>query len=323
MFKKTVCLLVLLLFFSVFSMNLVGAWPDQEITIVVPYGAGGGTDMSIRFVQPTLQDILGVPIVVDNIPGGGSLIGTEEYMLNYPDDGSALLGQIQPYVSTVALRGTHFKVDDVIYLMNIYGSPQALYVRKESKIINMEDLVDVLKAENPTYGTIPASFSDIAPPLLAEVVGGSTRTVPYDSGADIRAAVLGGHVDFAAQTLHATAASLGDDVRFLALFADERDEHYPEIPTVNEELIRLGYEGNIPELSNIYFLAVKRNVMENHPDRFEILVNAVKKAIEDPELAKRMEKAGMHPVLMGPDEVKKAVYDLHEVVQQFKERFVD
>ena len=297
-------------------------WPEETIRIVVPYNPGGGVDRMARTVAPYLQDELGVPIVVENRPGGGGIVGTESY-LGEPADGSMILHQLDPYISSGILRGGDFDYEDFSFLANFFGSPQTIFVRDDSPFETLEELMEGMQEEDLSFSYIPGSFMLLGPILLGELVDIEPRGIPYDGGGPCRTALVAGDVDFVCSDIYATMAAIGEDSTALAAFAEERDDMFLEVPTVNEELEAMGIDEQLPPLANNYYGMINRDVKENYPERYEILVEAYRNAFQNPELLEQLEKMEMYPNFMAPDEIEAVSLEVNEVIQQYREYWVD
>ncbi|GAK14688.1 tripartite tricarboxylate transporter substrate-binding protein [Geomicrobium sp. JCM 19039] len=198
-------------------------WPEEEITMVVPFPTGGTADRQARALASAMEDDLGVRILVDNREGGASAIGATSHFQQDPDDGTHFIYNSHPHFEATILRGAAYDFDDFDYMGIIHESPIAIWVPADSDYETLEDLIIDIE-QNPntlSYSMISSSWSDTSIKILMNELGLDARDIPYDGGAEIRTALLGGEVDFMASDIEGTIAGGGDDLRALAVFADE------------------------------------------------------------------------------------------------------
>ncbi|MCG8402276.1 MAG: tripartite tricarboxylate transporter substrate binding protein [Firmicutes bacterium] len=335
--KKNVILTVLVVFLLGLTTSLCGCgsqpaqegtdgkeevWPKDTITLVVPYNAGGGVDRLARAVAPFLKEELGVPVIVENKPGGGGIVGTEAF-LKETADGSMILHQLQPYVTSGDLRGASFSVNDFAFFANMFGSAQAIFVKSDSPYQNLSDLLDAMTQKRLTFSYIPGSFMLLGPVMLGELVNTEPVGVPYDGGGPSRMALISGEVDFLCSDLYSTKSATGGDTRVLAIFDNERDELFPDYPTVNEELKAIGIDAELPQLGNMYFSVASKELSEKYPDRYEKIVQAYENAFQKQELIDQLNKVGMYPNYLPPEEIERMSKEIDGVINKYKDIWVN
>lgn len=318
-YLKKSCFVPMVLGLAMVMVPVAGEckWPTKQLNIVVPFGAGGTTDRVARAMGPFLAKELGVPVVLVNRKGGGGIVGTKAHLKNDPSDGSFIVYTLQPYLSGAVVKGA-FKIDDLNYLGLNYFSPQGLFVNAKSKYTSAEQLFKDMKS-NPnkiTMSVIPNSWSRVGNALIKKQLGSAAKEIPYQGGGKQRMAVVKQDVVSTISEVYGTLASASEDLRCLAVFADKRLEDVPDVPTVNEVMQEMALEP-LPSLSNFRFFMVKKSFKQEFPDRWEMLVEALSKAAQNPEYQEMMAKQKLKVVWSGPADTEKTVYDADAVLQQF------
>ncbi|MGV3652341.1 MAG: Bug family tripartite tricarboxylate transporter substrate binding protein [Devosia sp.] len=218
------------------------AYPVDRVTMVVPYGAGGAGDIVGRIVADELGKRLGVTFVVENVPGGGGLIGAERVARAAADGGTLLLAgnaiiTTAPHVSPAGFD----PLSDLVAIANVSEAVRMMVASKTLPIDTLEDFIAYAKA-NPgalNYGTAGiGSTGHITTLGIVNALGIEATHVPYGGSAQAIQAVLSGDVQF---IIDATAIPQvrQDAVTALAVPADTRLEDFPDVPALGE----LGYAG--------------------------------------------------------------------------------
>jgi tripartite-type tricarboxylate transporter receptor subunit TctC len=257
-------------------------YPSRAITLIVPWPAGGSTDTHLRKLSEIASRYLGQPIVIENKPGGGGMIGSAGMARNAAPDGYTI-----SQLTINALRQPHMqKVDwdplkDFTWIIGVSGYTFGMVVKSDSPMKNFDDVVKYAKA-NPGKFTYSSTGIGTSPHLLVEQVadkaGVKLLHVPYKGNADSTQALMGGHV-----MAQSDATGWGKFVdagtfRLLVTFGDQRTRW--GAPTAKE----LGYD--VVSYSP-YGLAGPKGM---DPRVVKILHDAFKKAMDDPEHKKVLEQ---------------------------------
>jgi tripartite-type tricarboxylate transporter receptor subunit TctC len=257
-------------------------YPNRPITLIVPWPAGGSTDTHLRKLSEIASRHLGQPIVVENKPGGGGMIGPAGMARNAAPDGYTI-----SQITINALRQPHMqKVDwdplkDFTWIIGVSGYTFGLVVKSDSNIKTFEELIRYAKA-NPGKFSYSSTGIGTSPHLLieqlAEKAGVQLLHVPFKGNADSTQALMGGHV-----MAQSDATGWGKFVdagtfRLLVTFGEQRTRW--GAPTAKE----LGYD--VVSFSP-YGLAGPKGM---DPKVVKILHDAFKKAMEDPEHKKVLEQ---------------------------------
>lgn len=237
---------------------LAQSYPEKSVTLVVPYGPGGASDLAGRALAETAQPILGQPVTVMNKPGAGGMNGARFVSDADADGYTLLLARVGMALSPAVTPESAVPWDAYTFVSALEATPMILAVRGDAPYENVDDLINAVKDSNGamTYAASGATAIDgfTTQALLADndldPLTAATL-VPYKGGGALATALLGGHVDFVAMA----AASLmphieSGDMKALMVFAPERVDSLPDVATADE----LGYEkaGQITGWSALY-----------------------------------------------------------------------
>ncbi len=256
-------------------------WPaGSEMTLVVPWRAGGAGDMMARQLARYWAGELGTDIAIVNIEGGATLDGTE-YFLAQPADGTVLYAGTQMYFSAGAvLRGGDFSMDDVAILNIQQFDPVTVTVHEDSPHRSLQELVAEIRARPGELrcGLIHGGSPHVASETFRQRLGLEYQDVPFDSGNGYRTALLGKTVDFIFSSANGDAA-IRDRARVLAVADEHRSVIWPEAPTFNQALGATDF----PVLGSARFIAVRSEVEKNYPERYAVLLQTYQRAFENPD----------------------------------------
>jgi tripartite-type tricarboxylate transporter receptor subunit TctC len=250
-------------------------YPTRPITLIVPWPAGGSTDTHLRKVAALASKQLGQPIIVENKPGFGGMLGPTQMAKNAAPDGYTL-----SQITVNAFRAPYLqKVDwdpmkDFTYIIGVSGYTFGVVVKSDSPFKTFNDLIAYAKA-NPGQMSYGSTGTGTSPHLLMEVVADAAGVkflhVPFKGNADSTQALMGGHV-----MAQSDATGWGKFVdagtfRLLVTFGEQRTRW--GAPTAKE----LGYD----VVSYSPYGIVGPKGMD--PKVVKIIHDAFKKAIDDPE----------------------------------------
>ena len=306
--KIILVVLVLSLFFSMAALGFA-AYPERNITNVIPYGPGGGSDVLALLVNPFLEKYLETTIVNIYKPGASAAVGLTYLVKDCKADGytigmgstPSLVGNPIKYPDTVK-----YSMDDLIPLYNIVVDPGILVVPSKSPFNTLDDLITYAK-ENPQVVTIGISGlgSDdwIATKFLEKYADIKLTVVPFGGGGPALQAALGGHVS-------ALFDNVGQQLRHieqgsfkpLAVLTEERWPDLPNVPTAKE----LGYR-IISGSARGYVLPAG-----TPEEAIKVLEAAFDKSVKDPEFIEKAKTTGIPIVAMNSQEYSKYLQEREE-----------
>lgn len=217
-------------------------YPNHPITLVVGYGAGGGTDMCFRALALTAGKELGQSIVIDNKPGAGSSLSIG-YVANQKPDGYTLAAlSTGAILNQFLVPGIEYDVlKDLTPIAMVAQYQVGLLVRADSP---WQSLDDVIAAAKEKAGKVAFSTAGVGTPQhltmvrLGDTVGASWTHVPYKSGIEASTALVRGDVDVMAQTAEWVPYVRDGRLRLLNVFTEDRMEGFESAPT----LVEAGYD---------------------------------------------------------------------------------
>ncbi|MGD9927580.1 MAG: tripartite tricarboxylate transporter substrate binding protein [Sphaerochaeta sp.] len=281
--KKLVFLLLLLSISMLWGAGTTESggpsYPNKPITMIVPYGAGGTTDISGRQLAVQLEKHLGVSITVINQGGASGSIGART-VLDAKSDGYTVLFTAESLGTQRVMGLSEMSYDDFTPIMVAVNDPKVIVVGKDSKYETLQDLVDDIR-NRP--GKVKMSYtgpggSGHVQAMIYGKFGMEMALTAYPGGADCILAVLGDQVDFTNSNYSTVTGYLeSGDLRLLGISALDRLEAHPDVPTLGEIL-----PGSERYLSNP-FTPLSFLVDKDVPSEVvAILRDAAKKAVQEP-----------------------------------------
>lgn len=252
--KKVLTTFVLLIFATMFigcdSKNSVGTneeYPKRTVELVIPFGEGGASDIFARKYAEFISKKLPQPVQPVNKKGSGGLIGMV-YAAQQDNDGYTILEITPSHVIADALeKSPEVKLmRDFEPLCRIQSDIYILAVPKQSKFHNFKEMVEYGKNNEITFaGISPGGLDDMTLSALADETGMKIRFVPYKSGSEVKAAVLGGEVDIYLDKIISAINYIKDgSVVPVAVLNDKRITQIPEFKDV-PSTVELGYNVTI------------------------------------------------------------------------------
>jgi tripartite-type tricarboxylate transporter receptor subunit TctC len=295
-------LLAALTLFATFLAS-AAEFPSQPIRIVVPFGPGGGTDVVARILAEKLAPVFGVPVLVDNKPGGNSVIATRQ-VATAPADGHTLLLTTDIHTINAAYGGSlpYDSLKDFAFVTQLTTSPLMLLAHPSA---GMRTLADVIAQARSNPGRLSfASLGSSSPHYLGfewfkRMAGVNLIDVPYKGGGQALVDLLGGQVNLSLIVAgngikHARAGKL----IALAVTSPTRNALAPEVPTFTES----GY----PEFSLLNWYAIMAPAGTPAP-AVARLSREIGKVMQDPAVAERVAAVGLDPVTGTPAELEALV----------------
>lgn len=236
---------ILIAFVSIFiaaSALAADPWPNRPIKFVVGFGPGGANDLVARAVAEAVGKQLGQPVIVENKPGAGSVLGGDYVAKSAPDGYTFYAGAAGGVVTIPMLRNSMpYKQEDLVPVGMMAVSPSIIVVNSDSPIQNFKDLL--AKAKNKPGVTFSTAGSGSTPHFVAEMLkiyagGGNYEIIPYKSGSEGVFAVVSKQVDATSEASVVVLPQIeGGKLRPIASTWNKRITRLPNVPTTKE----LGY----------------------------------------------------------------------------------
>ncbi len=275
-------------------------FPTKPITLIVPFPAGGPTDLALRALAENAGKHLGQPIIVENKAGGAGTVGPATMAATAKPDGYTISQMPITVYRLPLMQDTTWKADDFSYIIHLTGYVFAHIAAADTPFKTWKDVVEYAKA-NPGKITYGSSGTGGSPHLgteqIAEKDGIKLTHVPFKGAAELHAAVAGGHVMLGAGGASSKQIVDAGRARFLNVWTAKRQKSFPEVPTLQE----LGY----PFVIDSPFGIAGPKGMD--PKVVAKLHDAFKLAIEDPEVIKVLDRFEMVPNYKNSADYKKAV----------------
>ena len=293
-------LLIVLLLFGCQPDSQRAEYPQRTVTIVCPWGVGGGTDRISRYFAEALRKELGKPFVVVNKTGGSGVLGHSSGANARPD--GYTITTITAELNTMHQMGlTKLTYKNYIPLLQMNADAAAIIVRQDAPWKTLAAFLDHIK-NNPGQlkmsGTAAGGTWDLARVGMLQAAGltkDSTRWVPTQGAASSLTELLGGHLDSVCCSVPEASQQIADrQLRVLAVMSDERLPQFPEIPTVKESgtnWTAVGWRG----------LALPN---ETPADIVATLSQACQKIVESQHYRDYMQKEGFGITIRHTDEFK-------------------
>ncbi|HYZ30978.1 MAG TPA: tripartite tricarboxylate transporter substrate binding protein [Crenalkalicoccus sp.] len=274
-------------------------FPTRPLRMVVPFAAGGSTDILARICAQWLNDRLGQPVVVENVSGAGGTLGAGRVAEATPDGYTLLAGTPGPITINPILqpRIPYQPLRDLAPVAFVGDSPAVVVVRRQSPIRSIRDLVEQAKAKagGMTFASSGiGSFAHLCGELFKWRAGLNLTHVPYRGTAPAAADVIAGRVEVMFENYPSVQGYItSGELRPLAIGASRRSALLPQVPTVIEEGVP-NYES-----SSWFGLFAPAAVP---PAIIERLNTAINEGLRQPAIATRLIGIGVEPVGGSPAE---------------------
>jgi len=276
-------------------------YPKRPIEVVVPYGAGGGSDLFARSSCMMARRYMKNSIVIINKPGAGGVVGFE-YVQNQPADGYTILATSLSTMVTGGLVGmTKYQLADFHPIMRAQHDTLALEVLPGGKYKTIQDVIADAKARPGKQSWVQVGSATglvaMAMQQFIDAMGIDVKVISYNSAGKQHAALLGGHVDVIAEEPGPIAGLLeAGKMKMVVVFAKERLKAFPDVPTTKE----LGANA---------FMGVYRGVAvkKGTPQPISDYLHAIFKKSVESKYYKNYEKSSyldLRPGYLGPEDFK-------------------
>lgn len=213
------------------------AWPSKPVRIIVPFGAGGGTDIQGRLLAQKFQQSMGQNFLVDNRPGAAGLIGAE-LVAKSPGDGSTILFTTASLAVNITLYGKRVNFNpntDLLPVSWVSSVPLVLVAHPSVPVKNVKELIALAKKTGKMNAGHNGSgtTSHLSIEMLKQFAGVNVTPIPYKGGGPAIAAQIGGEIDFSfATALAAQPFIKSGKVKALAVTTAKKAAAFPDLPTM-------------------------------------------------------------------------------------------
>ena len=299
---------------SAFSILWIGfaffahaqTFPSKPIRIVIGFPAGGPLDLHARLLADKLQTVLGQPVLIDYKAGAGGTVGAQDLMKSAPDGHTIMLANTGVLVINPALysRLPYGTLKDFVPIARTAMQPLALLVNPQLPVRTLKEFTEYASSRpgQINYGSAGnGGISHLVPEMFKSASGIYMVHIPYRGSAPTFTDLMAGQVQFMAESIpQAANYHKQGKVRALAVTSRERSSALPDVPTVQESgfknFVVVGFYG---------FMAPAGTPKE----AVDVLSNAFKTVLSQPDISKRMVEQGADPAFLGSEDFKKFLAD--------------
>ncbi|MBI4195007.1 MAG: tripartite tricarboxylate transporter substrate binding protein [Betaproteobacteria bacterium] len=274
-------------------------WPAKAVRIIVPFGAGGGTDIQARLLGKQFGDSMKQTFIVDNRSGAGGLIGAE-LAVRSPADGYTILFTTASLSVNVTLYGKRVKFDplkDLAPVSWISSTPLVLVVHPSVPAKSVKDLIALAKRTGKTNAGSNGigTTSHLSVEMVKQMTGVNVAHIPYNGGGPAMTALITGETDFLFATGPVAQNQLKTGrVRALAVTTAKPSSAFPDLPTMQS--VYPGFESD-----NWYAMFFPAGTSKEIVDR---LNSEIAKALKAKDLRDFMAREALDPVASSPAELQ-------------------
>jgi tripartite-type tricarboxylate transporter receptor subunit TctC len=308
--KRILCAFMLMTFCLLPALTVASAdFPKGPITYVIPFNPGGQSDVEARLQQPHLEKILGVPIIVNYMPGAGGALAWTKFAQAKPD-GQTVCGINIPHIILQPLSqpDAAFKTDDLKPLSLFESTPIGLAVKKDSKVNNLKEFIDFAKS-NPGKITVGISGKlsghHMASLQFEKMANIKLTLVTYTGAAPQVTALLGGHIE-AIWGNSSDLVGYEGEMRVLAIGTEKRMDVLPNVPTFQEQGMKF-----YPRIDR--GVAVPKNTPGDITSRLE---KAFLETVKMEDYHSKIVKAGFVPMGLNSQQSMKYIAEQSEIFKK-------
>ena len=271
-------------------------YPSRQITLIIPFAAGGSNDIVARAIGKQLSEAWGQPVIAENRPGAGGVIGASTVAAAPPDGYTLLLVSTTFTINAAIKKSMPFDTArDFTPIAFVARSPLLFVASKDLPVKSAKDALALAKSkpDRITYASAGiGSINQIAAELIAQSAGVKLMHVPYKGGAPALNDLLGGHVDVYVSSMpQVQQLAQSGQVNALAVTSVKRAQLLPDVPTLDESGIP-GFD-----LSSWWGIVGPAGMP---PDVVNALNAEINKALTSPEILKFMASEGAEAQAMTP-----------------------
>lgn len=271
-------------------------YPNKTIRMVVPIGAGGGTDTMARLIAQRLSEQMGVTIFIDNRPGAGTVIGTEHFSKT-PPDGYTLMTVAPEFSIQPSLRKVPYDpIKDFSFITQLTSGQYFLTTHPTVPVKTPQQFLALAKSRpgQIAFGSSGnGSANHLAGVLFQHMTGTKMIHVPYKSAGAAGASLIGGEIDFMFSNVASAIAHVRSGrIRAIAATGEKRSPVAPDVPTLNEGTVK-GFV-----VTGFYIMMAPAGTPRDIINK----LNAESvKALQSPQFKERLATLGLEPVGNSPE----------------------
>ena len=262
-------------------------YPQRPITMIVPFAAGGPTDVLARVLGQHMSQTLGQSIVVEDVTGAGGTLGAARAAKAAPDGYTLVMGNLGTHAASVGLypKLPYDPRADFEPIMVVATTPMVLVVKKDLPVSTLKDVIALAKQRKITQGNAgTGSASHLTTLLYVSLTHADLQVVPYRGLSQAMNDLLAGQIDtMFDQVISSSPHILNGGVKPIAVTSPTRAKAIPDVPTT--------IEAGLPELQTLTWTALFAPKGTPQPI-IERLNAAVDQAMKDPAVAKRLDELG-------------------------------
>ncbi|MBO1076158.1 Bug family tripartite tricarboxylate transporter substrate binding protein [Roseomonas marmotae] len=269
------------------------AYPSRSVQLIVPYAAGGPTDIFARAISAPLSGLWKQPVVVDNRPGGGTMIGAAAASQAAPDGYTLLLTAFGFVMNPLMMRDLTFDPKAMVPIAQIGVSIGVLYVRKDLPADNLQEFIAFAKKQRGgvSFGSSGVgSSTHTAAEMLASQAGFEMTHIPYRGSAPAITDLMAGNVDAVFDTAGTMGFVREGRLKVLASGRATRGPDMPDVPTFRESGVPMDSE-------TWYGFLGPKGLPTALRDR---IAEDVRAAVSDPATQEKLTRGGLEPRYSGP-----------------------
>jgi tripartite-type tricarboxylate transporter receptor subunit TctC len=288
-------------------------FPTRPVTLIVPFAAGGTTDIGLRALAAATEKHLGQSIVIENRTGAGGVLGPLQMATNSAADGYTIAQiPITVFRYPFTRKTTFDPINDLSYILSLSGYTFGIVVKKDAPWATLPDLLADAKASpgKISYGTPGAGTTlHLTMEQLAKQRGIKWTHVPFRGTSESTNALLGGHISAVADASGWASLVDSGQLRLLVIWTDKRSKSWPSVPTLKESGIAM--------VSNSPFGLAGPKGMD--PKVVKILHDAFKKGMEERSYVDTIAKIDQEPFYLNTEDYRAFVLRTVPEQQQLME----
>jgi tripartite-type tricarboxylate transporter receptor subunit TctC len=279
------------------------SWPSKPVTIVVPFPAGGTTDVLARAISTKLSAAIGQPVIVDNKPGAGATLGAAQVAKAGSDGHTLLMGAVHHTVATSVYKNLSYNFEkDFAAITTVALVPNVLVVSAKAPYASVKDLVAAakVKPEGLSYGSNGNGTAQHMIGTQFQIETGSKLLhVPYKGSAPLTTDLLGGQVNMSFDTITPVLPFIKEGkLKALAVTTATRSAALPNVPTLQE--------AGVPNIAIGTWFGLLAPAAVPKPIVARLNAEVVK-IINSPDFRKQMADIGAEPIGNKPEEMARQV----------------